>query len=127
MRAVRNPHKSSLSRWHAHFYKSGRKIVPPNISSPLSPLAVAVWFMDDGAADYAGVTFQTHNFRRAEVDLLAEALEDQFQLATNVRGNRGCWIVYVKAVSLPLMREILEPHLLPDFKYKLVPRRLRTP
>ena len=42
--------------WHHRFYESGRKCVPADIGDVLSPLALAVWLMDDGAADYAGVT-----------------------------------------------------------------------
>jgi hypothetical protein len=110
---------SVFTEWHRRFYRNGRKIVPPDIASYLSPLAVAVWFMDDGAADHAGASFQTHSFRLKEVELLVEVLEERFELAGNPRKNRGGWIVYVKARSMGRLREILLPHLLPGFAYKL--------
>jgi hypothetical protein len=115
-----------FSEWHRRFYRD-RKIVPTDIAADLSPLALAVWLMDDGAADYAGVTFQTHSFSRAEVDRLATVLRNRFSLATRTRVNRGGWIVYVSSASLPRLRDIVQPHLLEDFEYKLVPRRSRTP
>ena len=43
-----------FSKWHSRFYETGRKAVPADIARDLSPLALAVWLMDDGAADYAG-------------------------------------------------------------------------
>lgn len=93
----------------------------------LSPLAVAVWFMDDGAADHAGLTLQTHGFERREVDLLVAALEERFGLATNPRSNKGRWLIYIRARSLRRFAELVEPHLLAELSYKLLPRRSRTP
>jgi hypothetical protein len=116
-----------FSSWHRRFYSSRRKIVPVDISRDLSPMALAVWLMDDGAADYAGVTFQTHSFGSEEVDRLAAALRDRFGLTAGVRANRGGSIIYVYAASVSRLREIVAPHLLDDFAYKLEPRRSRTP
>lgn len=116
-----------FSEWHSRFYRGRRKIVPRDIALDLSPLAVAVWLMDDGAADYAGVTFQTHSFRDDEVNRLAAALRERFDLEIGVRKNKGGLIVYVAAASVRQLREVVEPHLLADFTYKLEPRRSRTP
>jgi hypothetical protein len=116
-----------FTEWHSRFYQGRRKIVPLNIASYLSPLAVAVWFMDDGAADYAGITFQTHSFSVEEVRLLADVLRTEFHLTVGLRANRGANILYVPSRSIQRFRGIVEPHLVSGFEYKLVPRRLRTP
>jgi recombination protein RecA len=115
-----------FSDWHRRFYREGRKHVPRDIEMLLTPLAIAVWFMDDGAADYAGVTFQTHSFVSAEVDRLVEVLSGRFHLAANPRRNKGGSIIYVTARSLPRLRELVGPYLLQEFAYKLVPRRERV-
>ena len=52
--------------------------VPTGIARYLTPLAVAVWFTDDGAADFAGVTFQTHSFDAEGLELLQGALQQNF-------------------------------------------------
>jgi hypothetical protein len=111
---------------HSRFYRDRRKVVPQDIADYLEPLSIAVWLMDDGAADHAGVTFQTHNFRADEVGLLAETLSEKFELAVNLRKNRGALVIYVKAQSVDRLKQIVEPHLLPEFEYKLQ-RRTRTP
>lgn len=116
-----------FSPWRQRFYRGRRKIVPLDIARGLSPLALAVWLMDDGAADYAGLTFQTHSFTRAETNRLAAVLRREYNLRTSVRENRGSWIVYVFAESIPRLRQIVRPHLLTEFEYKLIPRRSRTP
>lgn len=116
-----------FDEWRSHFYEDRRKIVPTDIDRDLSAEAVAVWLMDDGAADYAGITFQTHGFRREETDRLAAALRDRHGLETGVRKNRGSWIVYVYASSVSRLRDLAGPYVLPDLSYKLVPRRDRNP
>jgi LAGLIDADG DNA endonuclease family len=118
---------AAFSQWRQRFYRGSRKIVPVDIARDMSPLALAVWLMDDGAADYSGLTFQTHSFTRAETNRLAAVLRRNYGLLMRVRANRGAWIVYVLAESVPRLREIVAPHVLPEFEYKLVPRRSRTP
>jgi recombination protein RecA len=116
-----------FTKWYERFYRDGKKIVPNEIARHLSPLAVAVWFMDDGAADFAGATFQTHSFEESEVTILAEALEERFALAVSSRANKGRRILYVRAADIPRLRALVGPHVLPELAYKLVPRRFRTP
>jgi LAGLIDADG DNA endonuclease family protein len=116
-----------FAAWRWRFYRERRKIVPVDIACDLSPLALAVWLMDDGAADYAGLTFQTHGFTRSETNRLAAALRRNYGLRTGVRANRGSWIVYVFAEGIPRLRQIVAPHVLPEFEYKLIPRRSITP
>lgn len=113
--------------WRQRFYRGRRKVVPVDIADDLSPLALAVWLMDDGAADHAGLTFQTHSFTRAETDRLAAVLRRKYGLGTKVRANRGSWIIYVAGESIPRLREIALPHVLPELEYKLIPHRFRTP
>jgi hypothetical protein len=90
----------------------------------LTPLAVAVWFMDDGAADHWGVTFQTHSFEVEEVELLRAALSERFDLSTNLRGNRRRWILYVPASSMARFQGIIRPHLIEGFEHKMATRAL---
>jgi hypothetical protein len=116
-----------FTEWHRRFYRGRRKIVPADIASDLSPLALAVWLMDDGAADYAGVTLQTHCFEYDETTRLAAALRAEFGLEAGTRGNRGSWIIYIPARSLRDLVETVQADMLTSFEYKLTPRRSRTP
>lgn len=116
-----------FSYWRSRFYVDRRKVVPPNIATLLTPLALAVWFMDDGAADYAGVTFQTHNYQLGEVELLTAVLRSEFDLAVSIQQNKGKHIIYVKAESIPRLQKMIGCHVLESLQYKLQPRRKRTP
>lgn len=117
----------SFTEWAFRFYRDGRKTVPEEIACYLTPLAFAVWFMDDGAADYAGVTLQTHSFTKEEVELLKETLRNRYEIDARPRRNKGGLVLYICAADMPKLRVLLEANILPEFRYKLVPRRERTP
>jgi hypothetical protein len=112
-----------FSEWHHKFYEEGRKRLPEEMSSLLDPLCLAGWFMDDGAADHCGLTIQTHNFLREEVEMAAETMEEKFDLAVNLRSNKKRWLIYIRSISVEGFRQLVEPHVLPDLRYKLVPRK----
>jgi hypothetical protein len=109
------------------FYRDGKKIVPNNIEMLLTePLSLAVWFMDDGSAEYAGVSFQTHCFSKKEVRLLQHCLELNFKLLTTIRQNKGKWILYVPKRNLMKFRSLVEPFILDRFLYKLIPYSVKN-
>jgi hypothetical protein len=116
-----------FSEWHGRFYEGRRKIVPGDIDTVLTPLSLAVWFMDDGGADYAGLDLQTHSFGLEEVEHLVVTLAARFGIRATTRANKGRWIIYIPASSVGSLRSLIEPHVLPELRYKLVPRRERTP
>lgn len=112
-----------FTAWRRRFYEGSRKIVPIDITDLLTPLATAVWFMDDGSADRTGVTLQTHCFTAAEVELLRTALSERFNIVATIRENKGRPILYIGKYQLPKFAGIVRPHMLSDLEYKLVPRR----
>ncbi|MGH8523765.1 MAG: hypothetical protein ACREXY_05955, partial [Gammaproteobacteria bacterium] len=113
--------------WRQRFYRGRRKIVPPDIEHFVTPASVAVWLMDDGTAERAGVSFQTHSFKRDEVERLATLLHDRFELRTSLMRNHEASIVYVHGSSLEALKALVAPYVLPQFTYKLIPRGTWTP
>lgn len=116
-----------FSEWRSRFYRDSRKIVPAEISALATPVSIAVWLMDDGTADRAGVTFQTHSFELDEVERLGAMLSRKFAIEASVMKNKGRWILYVPKASLGRLRSIVDEHVLAEFAYKLVPRGNWTP
>lgn len=115
-----------FTRFYNLFYKNGKKIVPANINKLLTyPLSLAVWFMDDGSAEYAGASLQTHCFSETEVKSLQLCLERNFQLETTKRMNKGKWVVYIPKNSLERWRELVQSRILDLFDYKLRPYSVR--
>jgi len=116
-----------FTSWRRRFYDDGRKQVPDDITDLLTPLAIAVWFMDDGSADHCGVTIQTHSFDDHEVERLVRALSEGFDIVATTRANKGRSILYIGKRELPRFAAIVRPFILGDLEYKLVPRRGLTP
>ena len=107
-------------------YPLNKKIVPDNIDKLLvDPLSLAVWFMDDGAADYAGASLQTHSFGKLDVEKLRRTLKLNFGLKTTSRLNKGWWIIYFLKSTMPRLHKQIDRYMLEDFKYKLVPYSVR--
>src|SRR5207245_7072162 len=88
-----------FSEWRYRFYEGKRKVVPAEISKLVTPVSIAVWLMDDGTADRAGVSLQTHSFELDEEERLAALLGVQFEIKASVRKNKGRWILYVPKAS----------------------------
>ena len=116
-----------FTRFYNLFYLNRRKVVPKNVSKDLNPLSLAVWIMDDGSSEYAGLSIQTHSFEEKEVDTLKRIIKENFGIGTIKRKNKGRWVIYFPKASLPKLIEKVGEHILPEFRYKFKPYYLRRP
>lgn len=116
---------SDLTYFYNLFYPNFKKVVPSNLGLFLTPISLSVWIMDDGAAEYSGLSLQTHSFEKSEVDYLRDLLFSTFGLKTSSRKNKNKWIIYFPKSSMLSLISIVDKHILNDFKYKLIPYSLR--
>lgn len=111
------------------FYPNGNKIIPKDIGSLLlSPLSLAVWFMDDGTLDYrpndhCSFSIATHSFSLGDVKCLTDTLKKNFSLDVKVYNNfiRGKRYprIYIGKEGRERFIELISPFILPCFYYKL--------
>ena len=76
-----------FSEWRERFYGTGRKAVPPDVADLLSPLAIAVWFMDDGAADHFGATFPDPQLHRGRSSCSRKSAEGEIRSRGKTEGQ----------------------------------------
>lgn len=115
-----------FSLYYELFYREGKKFVPQGISDLLAdPLGLAVWLMDDGSAEYAGASLQTHGFSLADVIRLMKAIQGNFGIKVQKRRNKGKWIIYFPKSSMEKLKLTVQDYILPEFQYKLLPYSLR--
>ena len=101
------------------FYTNNKvKVIPKNISDLLTPLALAIWIMDDGTWK-PGVRIATNCFTKEEVELLSLALDSKFKLKSSLHKNNKNYQLYIKQESLPLLRKLVLPYMVPSMLYKL--------
>ena len=104
---------------HKLFYKKGKKYISPQLEQYLTPLALAIWIMDDGCWANSGVRIATNCFELEEVKLLVNILTKLYNLNCTVQKIEGRYSIYITKESIPKLRNILLPYILPSMRYKL--------
>lgn len=112
---------SLLNPWRQLFYQNGRKIISPKIFELLSPLSLAVWYMDDGfrRTDCRGLYLCTSAYSMGEQYLLQECLKKKFNIQTTLHFAAKQVRIYVPSSQTSTFCNIVQPFILPNFFYKL--------
>lgn len=124
-------HLEDFTKLREKFYSEKRKVVPEDIKQYLvSPLAIATWYMDDGALDYRSkgshyaYYLNTDCFSFKEAELLKEVLWSNFQVKATVQNNnyrdRNHPRLYIGSKSRDKFLKIIKPFIIEEvFAHKL--------
>lgn len=92
----------------------------------LTEVGLAYWFMDDGGKlDYnknsknKSLVLNTQSFTESEVEILSKELKAKFNFDCEIRSNKGKKVIVITNNSYPLFYNLVNPHILPEMKYKL--------
>ena len=118
---------SGALRFYAQqFYQNKHKILPKLIHKWLSPLAITVWFMDDGSLKsnrHRALIFNTQSFSKTEVLRLSKIMEDKFGIAMALRKQSRKTEELYQLITIKdgaeKLAELIKPYILPSMKYKL--------
>ena len=105
-----------FSKWRKRFYKNGKKIVPKDIS--LSPLSLAIWFMDDGYCDKKAAYFCTHSFQTQDLHHLQKILL-RYGLESGLIVDRKHFKIRLLVKSTPTFIKMIRPFMHSSLLYKL--------
>lgn len=76
--------------------------------------------MDDGGKlDYNKNSTNTQSFTEKEVEQMSQELSTKFNLSCDIRSNKGKKIIIIKSTSYSIFRDIVDPYLITEMKYKL--------
>jgi len=106
-----------FTKYHSWFYVNGKKRVPNDID--LSPLSLAVWFMDDGTRIRSAFYLNTQQFTLSEQKILQDLLYKTFGLKSALNRDKNYFRIRVSTESTKSMKKLIEPHMIPSLKYKL--------
>lgn len=109
---------SLLNPIYEAFYKNGIKIVSEEYINRLSPLGIAIWFMDDGASDNNGYKFSVDCFSDNDIYLLQKMLLTKFDIVTSYHKSQNKSI-HVLMKSVKTFKSLVEPYICDCMKYKL--------
>jgi len=109
--------------FYNNFYPNDIKIVPDNIESILTPLGLAIWYMDDGSVHYvskkAVARFSTYSFCCNHIKILENAIKNKFDLhSTRINTEKGI-VMQLCQNETKKMIEIIKEHILPSMLYKI--------
>ena len=105
-----------LSKIRHQWYKNGIKTIPSSFR--LTPLMLAIWFMDDGCKQGNSVDFSVHCFSVKCISTLRKALAE-LGIDTTVNFDGKGHRIYVRRRSYNSFKELVKPYIQPCMAYKL--------
>ena len=113
------------------FYADGKKQIPSLISKLLTPLSIAVWFMDDGSRKsdrHATYIIHTLGYDKKDLERMCEVLEKRFEIKSTLHRQKGkYWRMYILTSSATRFRSLIEPYIkkeIPSLMYKFGGKQL---
>jgi len=108
------------------FYREKKKILPKLIHKWLSPLAIAVWFMDDGSIKsnrHRALILNTQSFSISELQRLIRFLKEKYGIEMKPRKQSRKSIEIYQLITVgdtvEKLVQVIEPYILPSMRYKL--------
>ena len=111
------------------FYSTGRKVVTRAILDKLTPLSIAIWYMDDGyyCNSRGRARISTNSFTYDENSIIQNFFKEKFgiysHIGTSDGGSNYIWFNTENTINF---FKIIKDHIIPFFNYKIdINRRLR--
>ena len=96
------------------FYEEKKKHIPKLIYKLLDPMALAIWFMDDGSwKSERHKTFIIHTvgYSKEDLESVRDVLKDKFGIETSLHmQKKKYWRLYIKSESADTFRKLIEPY-----------------
>ena len=101
------------------FYLDGKKIIPSNIGELITPLGLAYWLCDDGGLCGNSTRLHTNSYTLAEVNLLAQVLNDKFNLKCSILKNGTGFVIRISTKSMPVLQELFKDKMPSMMQHKI--------
>lgn len=122
VRAVSRLHPELDDVYFEWYEDDGKKYISLSSMLTITPLALAVWIMDDGTLNKKRYTIYSQSFTRDENDYLCEYLNDTFGLHARTRKHRDNeWVISFMAKDFNYISGYLEKYFakdVPSMAYK---------
>src|SRR3989344_9358550 len=114
----------SLRFYGQQFYKNGKKMMPKIIYKMITPLALAVWFMDDGSIkskQHRALVIHSQSFNKQDLLNIIEVLDKKYgiKLTLRKREDGSGYVLYLLSKTVSKFIDLVKEYVLPSMKYKL--------
>ncbi len=100
--------------WREKFYPDNKKIVPRDIQ--LTPLALAVWYMDDGCLSDHKCILATDGFSKEDILFLQKLLIEKFAIKSSVKNGSK---ILIRRESFQNFFSIVNMYILSTLQHKI--------
>ena len=110
-----------LGVWQRYFYPDGKKTIPADIGKYLSPLALTVWYMDDGYFSEDKSSFiYLGKVSKLEAEILRDAIAKNFVISAKVydKKNKG-FALYFPVEETRKLHTLLKSFIHLSMSYKI--------
>lgn len=85
----------------------------------LTPLALAIWIMDDGTFKSPGIRIAINNFTQKEGEILIQVLRNKYGIESSLHKNSDRYQLYIKKESIKILIDLVKPYFHSTMYYKL--------
>ena len=108
-------YSSSVFRFYGHqFYPKGKKVIPIMIDKIITPLALAIWFMDDGSKKsnkHKTYNIHTLGFSKKDLERVVLVFRKKFDVQATLHNQKiHYWRIYITSISAEKFKSIIEPY-----------------
>ena len=103
------------------FYPDGKKRIPEDLERYLTPMTLAVWYMDDGyyySRDRCSYLY-LGNVSRKEAEIVAQTFFRKFNISSRVKQKKKGYAIYFSPRETQKLKNLIKDYILPQFNYKL--------
>ena len=98
------------------FYQNKRKFIPSVIK--LTPLMLAVWYMDDGSKSYRSCYFNSQGFDKDSQSCLMQSLE-KLGIKSSLNKDKIYSRIRVSVSGTSLLMSMIRRHIIFNMRYKI--------
>jgi hypothetical protein len=119
-----HPRLRTIYKW---FYKDGKKVVSRRTLDYLTPLGIAIWYMDDGSLSFKRREGKVHG-REVHLNTYcsleeAKVIQSYFQevcgVSWTIVPNKGWFRLRMGTAEAKRLFNIIEPYMVPRMRYKI--------
>ena len=100
--------------WRQKYYLKDKKIIPRDIQ--LTPLSLAIWYMDDGCYSDNKCIIATDGFSQEEICFLQKLLFKKFNIKSSVKNKLK---ILIKKESIKTFFSLIRPYIISSMLYKI--------
>ena len=107
-----------FTQFYNKFFRNHRKDIPEKLI--LTPLTLAIWYMDDGSRCDEDIYLNTQHFAKEKQQRLIDILLQQYRIEATLNRDKKYWRIRIKKTSVPYFMKIISPYILSSMQYKLL-------